>query len=224
MTNRLSALTRDVLASPLGDVIAAVGAGVASAQRALDEASIAQSLEIWREGGDDMLRMLREIGYRPTFYALPETTGEVTVSLRLSGSEGMNQTGTPPTSAATGQPSISKAIASRATPRVASYVTPVDATFANRYSYNATMSTKLTFKIVPIPPPEGVDQLRVVPQLSGRTLSEAVLVLEMLELAIEVTDRSGTVVESPLSESKVKGISPPPDSVVPTGSLVRLEI
>ena len=86
MKNNISDLVRDVVASPLGDVIASVGEGVAEAQQALDEGSLAKTLEIYTEGNEDTLRVLREIGYRPTFYALPETTGQVRVSLHLGNS------------------------------------------------------------------------------------------------------------------------------------------
>ena len=49
MSSALSSLVSDVVASPLGDVIASVGEGVAAAQRALDEGSLAQTLAIYSE-------------------------------------------------------------------------------------------------------------------------------------------------------------------------------
>ncbi len=87
--SEISNLIKDVVASPLGDIIAAVGQGVADAQQALDEGSLAKTLEIYSEGGTEALQMLREIGYSPTFYTLPETTGEVRIAMRL----GNNQSG-----------------------------------------------------------------------------------------------------------------------------------
>ena len=63
----LANIISDVVASPLGEVIAAVGQGVADAQQALDEGSPGKTLEIYSEGGSQMLQMLRDIGYNPTF-------------------------------------------------------------------------------------------------------------------------------------------------------------
>ena len=73
-------LVSDVMAAPIGELIAAVGQGVADAQQALDRGSLAQILEIYSHADSDELKLLQQIGYQPTFYALPETTGEIQVS------------------------------------------------------------------------------------------------------------------------------------------------
>ncbi|MBA1331610.1 hypothetical protein QQ73_10855, partial [Candidatus Endoriftia persephone str. Guaymas] len=52
-------LVRDVVASPLGDIIASVGEGVAEAQQALDDGALAKTLEIYSEGGEAALALLR---------------------------------------------------------------------------------------------------------------------------------------------------------------------
>ena len=208
MANELKALMQDVLASPLGDVIASVGEGVAAAQIALDEAAIAKTLEIYREGGDAMVAMLREIGYRPTFYVLPETTGEVSVSLRLAGGN-----------SAAAEPAAGQAnplIASKAAQRVRTYVTPVDAGFANRYSYSASASARLTFKIVPVPPPEGMDRARVMPNLKGRDIASALLVLDMLDLVPRFVDAKGDQVATPAGTATVSKTVPEAGVVVTT--------
>ena len=221
MAGELSGLVSEVLASPLGDVIASVGEGVAAAQRALDEAAVAQTLEIYSEGGEELVRMLREIGYRPTFYALPETVGEVNVSLRLSGGSAAAAPAGP-AAAAGAIPGMGTRIAAL-TPaaRVKTYVTPVDAGFANRYNFDATASAKLTFKIVPVPPLAGVDDLRVVPDLVGRTVAVALEVLDALDLAGRVVDAEGRAIEA-AGTVEIAGITPAPGSVARLGATIDL--
>lgn len=220
MANELTALMQDVLASPLGDVIASVGQGVAAAQQALDEASVAKTLEIYREGGDAMVALLREIGYRPTFYVLPETTGEVSVSMRLAGGNSGAAPALGPVASA-----LNPAIAARALQRVRTYVTPVDAGFANRYGFTASASAKLTFKIVPVPPPDGIDQARVMPDLAGRKIGDALLVLDMLDLAVRIVDKDGNAASAPDAVAVVAETDPVAGTVVRTDGeiVVRLK-
>lgn len=227
--SELSNLIKDVVASPLGEVIAAVGQGVAEAQQALDEGSLAKTLEIYSESGAEGLRLLREIGYAPTFYTLPETIGEVRVAMRLGNNQNTlanttaaaqtlvanNQkmatklpvatrattaTKTPAmtaTTAATTAATATKALAVSAlalkTPaqKAKIYATPVDASYANRYAYQADISAKLTFKIVPVPPMAGVENLRVLPVLIGDTASNAQDRLARLDLIAHFVDDNG---------------------------------
>ena len=226
MSNDFKDLVRDVVASPLGDVIASVGEGVAEAQQALDEGSLAKTLEIYSESSEETLRVLREIGYRPTFYVLPETVGEVRVSLKLGN---IGQTGMSATRKATIQPQVGAQLARIGRnigikPRI--YATPVDAGYANRYGYQANISAKLTFKIVPVPAPDGADELRIVPDLRGIAVSDATLLLEQVGLEAEVRDSDGNLVEEPEGTEKVKGQAPLPDVQKYTrlGELVILTI
>ncbi|SEG10905.1 PASTA domain-containing protein [Marinobacterium lutimaris] len=179
-------LVNDVVAAPLGDVIASVGEGVAAAQHALDEGSLAAVLELYADGDDAKMQLLREIGYRPTFYTLPDTTGEVRVALKLGqGAAGASS------AKAVSKSSAPTAVMARLGARGLNlsqklYASPVDAGYSNQYGYSADISAKLTFRIVPIPPPEGVDELRLVPELTGKKLSQARLLLEAYELELEI--------------------------------------
>ncbi|MFO1368501.1 MAG: PASTA domain-containing protein [Marinagarivorans sp.] len=187
----LANIISDVVASPLGEVIAAVGQGVADAQQALDEGSLAKTLEIYSEGGSQMLQMLRDIGYNPTFYTLPETTGEVRIALRL----GSNQTAAPSST-----PQINASLARQGLnlPALTNklYATPVDAGYANRFGYQADISAKLTFKIVPVPAPNGVDELRVVPNVVESKVGDANARLAALQLSVRWVDEKGEVLAS----------------------------
>lgn len=231
MANELSNLMREVLASPLGDVIASVGRGVAEAQEALDEASLAKTLDIYSEGGSELLALMREIGYQPTFYALPETTGEVVVSMRLGNQENSGTSA----SAATSSPSrgtvlnktilaanIPSALAGRRVMLVRNYVTPVDASFANRFGYSAQASTRLTFKIVPVPPPEGMDRVRVMPDFAGKDAANATLIAQMLNLNPLYFDKNGKAVPEPKGDEKIARAVPEAGSITAAGSDISL--
>ncbi len=216
MSRNIKDLVRDVVASPLGDVIASVGEGVAEAQQALDDGSLAKTLEIYSEGGEDALGVLREIGYRPTFYALPETTGEVRVSLHLGKSA--QGTGT----AVTTQLARTGLNIGGIRPRL--YATPVDAGYANRYGFQANVSAKLTFKIVPVPAPDGIDELRIVPDFIGKTIAACQAIAESIGFEISVYNTDGSLVENPEESASVTNQSPLPDKYARIGDEVVLTI
>lgn len=188
-------LVPEMVAAPLGAVIASVGAGVADAQHALDEGSLAAVLELYTDSDDERIRLLQEIGYRPTFYTLPETTGEVKVSVRLgSGAAGSDGTAVKPLPVTSSATSISTARLGLNVLPARLYATPVDAGYANRYGYSADVSATLTFTIKPVPAPQGADELRVVPELVGRSVDAARSALAALGLVAGLADEaSGTV-------------------------------
>jgi len=210
MSNTIKNLVHDVVASPLGDIIASVGEGVAEAQQALDDGSLAKTLEIYSEGNEETLRVLREIGYRPTFYALPETTGEVRVSLQLGKSAQGASSGS-----STAQPIINAQLSRlgrniSAKPRL--YATPVDAGYANRYGYQANVSAKLTFKIVPVPAPDGVDDLRLLPNFVNKSIAESQVLAESLGLELSIQNADGNLIENADINAKVTEQIPMPES------------
>lgn len=221
----LRSLVQDVVASPLGDVIASVGEGVASAQQALDDGSLAAVLDLYAENDDAKMKLLQDIGYRPTFYALPDTTGEVRVALRLGqGAAGASQatavkkTTVPAVRAALGRQGLN-------TSRKL-YASPVDAGYTNQYGFSADVSAKLTFRIVPIPPPDGVDELRLVPNLVTdrdgklRSLAEARAVLEQLGLSAVLAADGPDADEASLIASQ----DPAPDSIARAGDEILLTL
>ena len=221
MNNNIGDLVHDVVASPLGDIIASVGEGVSEAQQALDEGSLANTLELYAEGGDEMLKMLREIGYRPTFYVLPETTGEVRISMHLGTSVRRASTTKFPTSAS--QPIARRAFAKNGQtlnvkPRI--YATPVDAGYANRYGYDANISAKLTFKIVPVPAPAGFDEIRILPNFVGKTIAESLILADTMDLEITIVGSDNLVIETPNESASIIAQSPQSDPI--TQQLIRL--
>ena len=178
MANNSLDFMKDVLAAPLGEVISSVGQGVAEAQAALDAASLEQTLAIYSETDDEGLKLLREIGYRPTYYVIPETEVETHISLSIS-SQALDGNGATP-----GSPG-SQSTRTQA-PKL--YATPVNASVANRYNFSTQASTKMKFKIVPVPPSQEVSEIRVAPDLTGKTLAEVETLLGELSLTFSITN------------------------------------
>ena len=175
----------DTMAAPLGNLIASIGEGVADAQAALDAGSLAQTLALYDdEDGDIMNKRLREIGYQPTFYTIPETKVKAKISLAMSQSGNSSQ------------------IQSNRLSKVKMYATPINATNTNKYNLNVNASVELDFTIKPIPAPEGAE-LRRTPDLIGKTLSEAETVLGEFNLNYEIT--SGDSATTIASQIPIKG-------------------
>lgn len=214
----------DVVAAPLGDVIASVGAGVAAAQHALDEGSLAAVLDLYTESDDERLQLLQAIGYRPTFYALPETTGEVKVSIQLGqGAAGTDGTAVKPAPVTRSNTSVVPARLGLNLLPATLYATPVDAGYSNRYGYSANISATLTFKILPVPAPQGADELRVVPEVVGRTVAEARTALQALGLAASVVDADGASLTA-ADDAAVLSQEPGAATVVGLGDEVVLTV
>lgn len=145
--------TLAALSAPLGELIAAVGRGVADAQQALDAGSLALLQQIYGEADTPMLAALRQIDYRPTFYVIPEVESEMTVAVSMTG-QGSTRL----------------------------YMAPVDAEYQSRYGYDIRAASKIRFKIVPVPPSTRAEQLRVVPSLVGKTWAESSQMIARSEL------------------------------------------
>jgi len=210
--NPVPDLLAESVAAPLGAVIAAVGQGVAEAQRALDESALAATLAIYEQQGDAGMALLREIGYRPTFYVLPDTACEVQVSMRIGG-----------TGSADGSAGTSRLPGSIGSGRT--YVTPVDASFQQRYGFQASAAAKLTFRIVPVPPPAALDDVRPMPALVGEAAPIAVATLERLGLTAALVDKDGKQVPAAeVGSRKVIAQAIVAGKLAPLGAPVELSL
>jgi len=173
MSNEIS----DSLSAPLGDVIASVARGVADAQQAMDMRTIETYRELY--SGDDQLRAeLQVLGYQPTWYRIPEVNAEVTISLSIS--EQSSVEGSAVLKPSTGPRSVKL------------YAAPIDANYANRYNYDLKAASKISFKIVPVPPSAQAEQMQVVPNLKGKDLQQVESLLGILNISFEVEGK-GTV-------------------------------
>lgn len=170
----------EVAATSLGNLIAAVGKGLADAQRQLDQSAIATFREIQTATSGEA-RVLRELGYQPTWYRIPKLDAELAVTLSINGDE--TQTGG---GAGDGQPRL--------------YATPVDATYRNKYEFSFELTSKVSFSIVPVPASPQAEQLRLLPKLTGLTETELKAKLAELGLRYRVDG------QAPGSDSRVDAV------------------
>jgi hypothetical protein len=190
----------DTLSAPLGDLIASVGRGVADAQQALD----AQTVENFKEihgAGSEAFKALRELGYQPTWYQIPEATAEIAIALTISGEA----------SAVPGEPSSMVPKASRL--RV--YGAPVDAGYASRYNYEVRASSTLKFRIVPVPPSTQASGMKIVPNVVGKTYKEARELLQQLGIDYAAEDTA-------TDQAVVTDTQPDAGDIAAPGLAVRL--
>lgn len=158
-TNNPVQLFSELLGSPLGELISSVGQGVGDAQAALDQGALQQTLDIYDFDKDgersneelNMINLIREMGYQPTFYTIPETEVEAQISLSL---DLKSEQATPVTGYTLSKYKVN--------------ATPLNAGNMNRFGLQANAMAKLKFKIVPVPPPPGSGELRPIPDFYGK--------------------------------------------------------
>lgn len=192
----------DALAAPLGDLIAAVGRGLADAQRSLDMATI-ETIRALHAGDDAQFELLRRLGYQPTWYRIPELDAEVTVSLTIAGS-----------STSTGSGGGNEA---QGPGRIRLYVAPMDANYTNRYDYDLQAASTIRFRVVPVPPTTQASELKVVPRLEHLPFKEAGQLLSDIGIPFE------TSVASPGEAQPVAGTDPGPGEFLRPGQKVLVK-
>ena len=163
---------QDVLAAPLGDMVAEIGTGIANAQYAIDAKTIENMKEIYRSD-DDTITELRNIGYRPTWYVIPEATAEINMAL-----------------------SLRQTLDSNGKTTTELQGTTVDASYQNQYDFNVQASSKLTIKFLPVPAPTQVDDLNIVPNIIGQPLATAKVLLQRLGISYNTSPKN-------VSDSKI---------------------
>lgn len=199
----------EALSAPLGDVIAAVGRGVAEAQTALDAATV-EGFKRMVGGGDALLEEMRRAGFQPTWYRIPEVDAEVTISLSISGES--RRAGATPASgpdAPLGGPG-----------RIQLYAAPVDASYANKYDFQVQAASKLRFKVVAVPPSPEAAELKVVPGLGNKTFEEAKALLEELRIPYRLEDPKLL----PAPAAPVRSFTPRVGTVLARGQAVILNV
>jgi hypothetical protein len=189
----------DVLSVPLGDLISSVGRGIADAQRDLDAGSLAALQEIYGSS-EGLFHELQRIGYRPTWYHIPEAEGEIQVALTVSGEQ--HSTGTNTTGLGRSKVKI--------------YAAPIDAGYTSRFNFTLQAASRVKFRIVPVPPSSAAEAMQVVPALIGLPVSEARARLTLLAI-------SGNVAAGTADTAIVSAQDPGPGSILPPGGSVRIE-
>ncbi|WP_067984072.1 PASTA domain-containing protein [Neptuniibacter pectenicola] len=163
---------QDVLAAPLGDMVAEIGTGIANAQYAIDARTLENMKEIYRSD-DETITELRNIGYRPTWYVIPEATAEINMAL-----------------------SLRQTLDSNGKTTTELQGTTVDASYQNQYDFNVQASSKLTIKFLPVPAPTQVDDLNIVPNIIGQPLATAKVLLQRLGISYNFSPKN-------VSDSKI---------------------
>lgn len=136
------ATASEVFSAPIEGVIAALGRGIAEAQRELDRTSLQAQREI------DADPELSQIGAQATWFQLPKVELELKLALTISDR--------PPT----------RAVSPRAAIRpVKLLAQPVSAAFQNHFNYDVQGSSLVRVTVVPVPPPQAGDRTTAPPQL-----------------------------------------------------------
>ena len=202
----------DTLSAPLGEFIASVARGVAEAQQAMDLYTIETYKEIY--GSDaQLLQELREMGYQPTWYKIPEVSAEITMSLSISATHLDEGTQT------TAQPI-------RRANKFEVVAAPVDANYVNRYNYNIQGASKVKFTIVPVPPSPLAEAAKIVPALAEKSLAEARSLLQRLEFPFELKDlQSKGAVQGVVDDSTpIKATEPKAGEMLVRDQIVTLYV
>lgn len=142
---------RELLHSPLPDIVERLGSAIAQAQHAMDRTSLAiAALMGDREehgvsfSGEDEKRSLLELGFTPTFYHITEATVEAHVAFSMAQST---------------EVSVSVGVKAGVNVGIAMVAATVNASYTNRYSFEATGSSAVTAKFVAVPAPANLTTL-----------------------------------------------------------------
>lgn len=223
MANDSFDFLKDVLAAPLGEVISSVGQGVGEAQAALDAGSLANTLELYTqvvgEDPNELVAVMRSIGYTPTFYSIPETIVKTKISMSLSNQETVSGTGTAAPLGLDGLPKKTLKM----------YAAPHNASFSNKYNLSVNASSEMEFKIVPIPPPAAVEAFRVLPDFAGESYDDYIATLVSLNIAYNITvDNSADGVDPAVIDAVLIDDEPVSFTngrvVIDNNSIVQLEV
>jgi hypothetical protein len=154
MVNNIRRVT-DLLSAPIEQVIAALGSGIARAQRELDQFAIATQREI------DQDPILSEYGLQATFYQIPRAELDLTIAIAMEEE---------PRTRATGATSELPSQITRLPRLKQLYLQPINAAYINQFSFDVQASSKIKLTVVPVPPPTA--DTSVNPNLSQERVLE----------------------------------------------------
>lgn len=135
-----------MLETPLAALIEQLGLSIANAQFALDRnaIAIARMLADPDHGlqlpGDSRVRSMLELGFTPSFYHLTEATIEARVAFSIGQSSQVS-------------------VGASAVGYVGFFAASVNASYSQKYSFEATASSAISAKFVSIPPPTVFQEL-----------------------------------------------------------------
>lgn len=160
----------ELLSVPLEEILVSLGRGIGAAQSALDR----HSIEIQRQIDEDPV--LGQYGLQATWYQLPSTQVELKVAVVAQ--QPAEAQAAPPAQAAAASPAEAVPLPLPVRPLPPIYLQPVNARYANQFSYDVNAASTVTLTIVPVPPPAPVSAGR--PALTA----DAVLAIAAPELIL----------------------------------------
>jgi hypothetical protein len=147
----------ETFSAPIESVITALGQGIADAQKALDNNSIAVQQSI------DTDPVLSQYGLQATWYQFPTVSMQIKMSMSIT--QDQNQQSSP---SVAGSPLLTPG-------RFRIIAQPLSASFNNQFNYDAKAATEINLTLVPVPPPRSGDQVTSPPQMTPAAVQAAAL-------------------------------------------------
>lgn len=142
---------------PMGDIISGIALGIAEAQTQLDLNSLNTAIVMAGEADDDGKRAvvmvkgeeysMMALGFAPTFYQFVDTLIEVRATFSVSRE----------TEDTTNSTERAKGFSLKKSLKVTSNT--INANYTSRYSFSGEASSFVRTKLVPVPPPAGLQEL-----------------------------------------------------------------
>jgi len=114
----------EVLVTPLATILREIAKSVADAQRSLDEHMLTTQKKIQSDEQNE----LRQIGYQPTWYHMPEINFELKMAMYYEESGSSKE-------------------------RKGFFFSPFNAKYQNNFNYKSEGTSTIKVRIVPVPPP-----------------------------------------------------------------------
>jgi len=156
----------ETFSAPIENLITALGQGIAQAQRAMDQNSIATQEQL------DTDPVLSQYHLQATWYQFPSASLELKLSLSISEDQSSSPNSAP--SVAHVNPRLGVASLQFQNP-VRLIAQPVSASYQTHFNYDAQAASTITVNIVPVPPPVASDQVTIPPRMQPADVQSAAL-------------------------------------------------
>ncbi len=185
----------ELITAPLEELVAALARSVAQAQDEMDLETLERLKKIY-DDDEGAFAQLRQMGYQPTWYRIPEATAEVSLTVSI-GEKTDKDVGV----------------------GIKLHGATMNATYSNSYNFNSEAASKLTFRIVPVPPAPRLEAIKVVPKgLAGRNYGEVRRLLSGLDIDHEPADPKW----EPQEDDQVTGTEPGPGEILLSDRRLKL--
>jgi hypothetical protein len=161
----------EIFSAPIEGVIAALGRGIAEAQRELDRSSLEAQKQI------DSDPELSQIGAQATWFQLPKVDLELKLALTMSS-----------------QPKGTTSGRIAAIQPLRLVAQPVSAAFQNHFNYDVQGSSLVRVTVVPVPPPHAGDRTTAPPRLDDSEVENLALASKA---GFATVSRAGEAVPNP---------------------------